>query len=138
MLGEIASRRGVRYLGGALPSAIPCTVFASAPAANSSALAWSVLISVLVVAVSVGSAVLPLSAIKHWTGAWQKSAWLPMLILLLWIVTLGLSALGEGLGGRLWALELFIWSMLTMVYMVSAMTIKRIFEKKDQETSPTD
>ncbi len=105
---------------------------------SSSAWIWNLLIAVLALAVALGSAVLPISALKHWSGSWRYCAWFPLIILLLWIISIALSVFGGNLGSRLWALELFIWAMFTMVFMVSGMTIKRIFEKKDLEDSQTD
>ena len=108
---------------------------ATAVSEPSSAGIWNLLIALIALAVSVGSAVLPFSALRHWTGAWRASAAFPLLILFIWLLTLVIDVLNDGLGDRLWPLELFIWAMFTMVFMVSAMTIKRIFEKKDQADS---
>jgi hypothetical protein len=38
----------------------------------------------------------------------------------------------------LWLFEIFSWAMLNMIYMVSLMTIKRIFEKADEKNGLSD
>jgi hypothetical protein len=35
---------------------------------------------------------------------------------------------------ELWALEIFAWAMINLIYMVTAMTAKRMFVKHDGES----
>ena len=94
---------------------------------------WNLLIAGMVLAVAAGSAVLPLSALKHWTGQWRLVAALPLLILIVWLGVIVISKLVAVDSHLLWPFEIFSWAMITMIYMVTMMTAKRVFEKKDLE-----
>lgn len=96
---------------------------------------WNLIIQGVVLAVAAGSAVLPVSALKHWTGRWRLCAALPLLTLLVWVVIIIVSKLNSAESHQLWPFEIFAWAMITLIYMVTMMTAKRAFEKKDLEQS---
>ena len=99
---------------------------------------WTLLIAAFVLIVTAASAVLPYSAIRQWRGAWRVAAAAPLLVLLLWLGVIIVSrAMATG-SHALWPLELFAWAMLNMIYMVSIMTIKRMFAKADEDNSSPD
>lgn len=99
--------------------------------AASSELFWNFIIAVFVIAVSSGSAALPVAAMKQWSGNWRIAAIVPIAILMLWIAIIVIGRIESPESHRLWTLEIFGWAMLNMVYMVSVMTVKRIIEKAD-------
>lgn len=95
---------------------------------------WDLLIVLVVMAVTVGSAVLPLAAIRQWDRRWKFVAGLPLLLLLLWILIIVISRTLNPESHQLWVLEIFTWAMINMIYMVVAMTAKRLFARKEAET----
>lgn len=98
--------------------------------------AWNTVIVLIVFAATVGSAVLNFAAIRQWDRNWGLVSGLPLLGLLIWC---GIILLGKSIDGNshsLWQLEIFAWAMINMIYMVTAMTAKRMFAKKDAEKSP--
>lgn len=96
---------------------------------------WNLAVASIVLAIAAGSAVLPLSALRYWKGNWRLGAALPLFALLIWLVVIGVSKLIAAESHQLWPFEIFAWAMLTMVYMVTMMTAKRMIEKKDLENS---
>lgn len=96
---------------------------------------WNLPVAILVLSVAAGSAVLPISALKHWKGQWRLCAALPLLVLLIWLGVITISKVIVVDSHRLWPFEIFAWAMITMIYMVTMMTAKRAFEKKDLENS---
>ena len=99
---------------------------------------WNLLIALTVFSVAVASAALPIAAFRQWQGTWRFSAALPLLILAIWLGIIFISRIISTESHGLWALEVFGWAMLNMIYMVALMTIKRIFEKADKEKSIAD
>ena len=99
---------------------------------------WTLLIAAFVLIVTVASAVLPYSAIKQWRGAWRVAAAAPLVVLLLWLAVIIVSRVLTTDSHALWPLEIFAWAMLNMIYMVSIMTIKRMFAKADEDNSSPD
>jgi len=87
-------------------------------------------LAILVLLVTAASAWLPLLAAWHWRGAWRATALAPLCIGLLLLVAMlaGRGAAPSGL--TLWQLAAFAWAMATMVYMVAALTIKSIVDKR--------
>ncbi len=124
-----------RAISGLFALAFPGLLWAAQAndAAGNAELIWNLVIAATVLVFSLASAVLPVAAIRQWQGAWRISAILPLLALLAWIALIAISKSIDADSHRLWPFEIFAWSMLNMIYMVSAMTIKRIFEKADQE-----
>jgi len=116
-------------------------VNSSAAAASpepASAWVWNFLIASFVLAVTAASAVLPYSAVRKWQAGWRIAAAAPLVVLFLWLILIVASkALGTG-SHELWPLEVFAWAMLNMIYMVAAMTVKRIFARADEDTSVSD
>ncbi len=89
----------------------------------------------LVLMVTAASAALPLAALKQWKGHWRLVAALPLFGLLLWVGLIVVSKLIVSGSHSAWPLEIFAWAMLTMLYMVTVITAKRAFEKKDKENA---
>lgn len=98
---------------------------------------WGIIITLLVFVVAGASAALSVAAIKQWQQSWKLIASLPLVGLLLWLLIISISKVITPNSHELWALEIFTWAMLNMIYMVTAMTAKRAFEKKEQEDSPS-
>lgn len=92
---------------------------------------WNLIIGFLVFAATIGSAVLNIAAIRHWNRNWGLVSVLPLFGLLFWIVLIVISRQLDENSHGLWLLEIFSWAMLNMIYMVTAMTAKRIFAKRD-------
>ena len=84
---------------------------------------WDWAIIALVVLTALASAALPLAALRQWRGRWRLLAALPLAALLLW----GVAVIALGHTG--WPLQLFIWAMLTLVYMMALMTVRRMILK---------
>lgn len=99
---------------------------------------WTLLIAAFVLIVTAASAALPYSAIRQWRGAWRAAAAAPLVVLLLWLGVITVSRVLATGAHALWPLEIFAWAMLNMIYMVSIMTIKRMFAKADEDKSPPD
>ena len=99
---------------------------------------WTLLIATFVLIVTAASAALPYSAIRQWRGAWRIAAIAPLVVLLLWLAVITISKILTTGSRALWPLEMFAWAMLNMIYMVSIMTIKRMFAKADEDNSSPD
>lgn len=117
-------------LAGGAPHALGATAGNAA-----SATFWSLLIVVIVFAATVGSIVLNLAAIRQWNRNWGLVAGLPILGLMLWSGIIVVAKSADPAAHALWTLEIFAWAMLNMIYMVTAMTAKRMFAKRDAENS---
>jgi predicted ferric reductase len=96
---------------------------------------WTLLIATFVLIVTAASAALPYSAIRQWRGAWRMAAIAPLVVLLLWLAVITISKILTTGSRALWPLEMFAWAMLNMIYMVSIMTIKRMFAKADEDSA---
>lgn len=94
---------------------------------------WNGILSVVVLATAAGSAALPVSAYRYWTGYWKLVAAIPMLMLTGWTGLIVISRLLQPGAHAYWQLEIFAWAMLTMLYMATVMTAKRQFEKADNQ-----
>ncbi|MBT70913.1 MAG: hypothetical protein CMQ15_02555 [Gammaproteobacteria bacterium] len=105
---------------------------------NAGGWAWNLLIVLFVLLVSTASAALPAAALRQWQGVWRLSAGLSLVVLGAWLGLIFISRLFSEDSHRLWALEIFTWSMLNMIYMVALMTIKRAFEKADKKNTLSD
>lgn len=99
---------------------------------------WNLLIASFVLAVTAASAVLPYSAVRKWQGGWRIAAAAPLLVLLLWLILIVAAKVLDTDSHQLWPLEIFAWAMLNMIYMVAAMTVKRLFARADENTSASD
>ena len=109
------------------------TVFAAQTQNANSGTLWDVLIVVIVFAVTAASAVLPFAAIRQWDRNWGFVAAFPFLLLLLWSGIILLAKYRDPDSHQLWTLEIFAWAMINMIYMVTVMTAKRMFAKRDAE-----
>jgi peptidoglycan/LPS O-acetylase OafA/YrhL len=98
---------------------------------------WNLTIAFLVIAATAGSAVLNIAAIRNWDRNWGLVSGLPLLGLLLWGALIVVAKQIDANAHDLWALEIFAWAMINLIYMVTAMTAKRMFAKRDGE-EPTD
>ena len=122
-------------------SALPLTLLAlgSSPtiaaSVNSagSADSWDLIIWLVVFTATTGSAVLNIAAIRNWDRNWGLVSGLPLLGLLLWGTLILVAKQLDASTHELWALEIFAWAMINLIYMVTAMTAKRMFAKRDGE-----
>ena len=94
---------------------------------------WNLTIAFLVFVVTAGSAVLNIAAIRNWDRNWGLVSGLPLLCLLLWAALIVATKQLDATAHELWALEIFAWAMINLIYMVTAMTAKRMFVKHDGE-----
>ena len=94
---------------------------------------WNLAIGLLVFAATSGSAMLNIAAIRNWDRNWGLVSGLPLLCLLLWAALILATKQLDASAHELWALEIFAWAMINLIYMVTAMTAKRIFAKRDGE-----
>ncbi len=110
---------------------------AMAASANSTdpANSWELIIAFLVLAATAGSAVLNIAAIRHWDRNWGLVSGVPLLGLLLWGALIVVARQLDASAHELWPLEIFAWAMMNLIYMVTAMTAKRMFAKRDGEES---
>jgi hypothetical protein len=95
---------------------------------------WVYVIIGFVLATLACSAALPLAAIRQWSGAWKACAISPLIALAVWVGIIITAKQLDQSAHPLWMLELFSWSMLNLIFMVTAMTAKRTFEKSSAET----
>ena len=98
---------------------------------------WDLVIWIVVFAATSGSAVLNIAAMRNWDRNWGLVSVLPLLGLLLWGVLIFVAKQLDSSTHELWALEIFAWAMINLIYMVTAMTAKRMFAKSDSE-KPTN
>lgn len=96
---------------------------------------WNLIIAFLVFAATAGSAVLNIAAIRNWDRNWGLVSALPLLGLLLWGAFIVVAKQLDANAHELWALEIFAWAMINLIYMVTAMTAKRMFAKRDDDGS---
>ena len=117
---------------GLLVLSAPAVSAVTADAAEPASI-WNILIALIVLAATAGSAALNIAAIRNWDRNWGLVSGLPLAGLLLWclLIVVGIS-MDAGAHG-LWPLEIFAWAMINMIYMVTAMTAKRMFAKRDGE-----
>ena len=94
---------------------------------------WNLTIAFLVFAATAGSAVLNIAAIRNWDRNWGLISGLPLLCLLFWAALIIATRQLDATAHELWALEIFAWAMINLIYMVTAMTAKRMFAKRDGE-----
>ena len=108
------------------------TIAASVNSAGS-ADSWDLIIWLVVFTATAGSAVLNIAAIRNWDRNWGLVSGLPLLGLLLWGTLIFVAKQLDASTHELWALEIFAWAMINLIYMVTAMTAKRMFAKRDGE-----
>lgn len=111
------------------------TASAAATGGAASAGEWTLLIIVIVFAATAGSAVLNVAAIRQWDRNWGLVSALPLFGLVLWIGIILTAKIIQADSHMLWTLEIFAWAMINMIYMVTAMTAKRMFARRDEEES---
>lgn len=110
-------------------------IAASAANAADTTNSWNLIIALVVFASTAASAVLNVAAIRHWDRNWGLVSALPLFGLLLLGVLIVVTKQLNASAHELWALEIFAWAMINMIYMVTAMTAKRMFAKRDDEAS---
>ena len=108
------------------------TIAASVNSAGSAG-SWDLIIWLVVFTATAGSAVLNIAAIRNWDRNWGLVSGLPLLGLLLWGTLIFVAKQLDASTHELWALEIFAWAMINLIYMVTAMTAKRMFAKRDGE-----
>ena len=96
---------------------------------------WNLAVAFLVFAATAGSAVLNIAAIRNWDRNWGLVSGFPLLGLLLWGALIIIAKQLDANTHALWTLEIFAWAMINLIYMVTAMTAKRMFAKRDGEGS---
>lgn len=111
------------------------TAIAASTTSAGSTSTWDVIIALIVLATTAGSAALNIAALRQWDRNWGLVAGLPLFGLLLWGVFIAVAKQMDASTHELWALEIFAWAMINMIYMVTAMTAKRMFAKRDGEES---
>ena len=119
-------------LGTAL-NLLPVTTMAAESDAAGNAVFWNLVIAIIVLAVTLASAALPLAALRQWQGNWRRVALAPLVLLGIWVGVILLSRLTDPGSHRLWPFEVFSWAMLNMIYMVAVMTYKRQIDKAEAE-----
>jgi high-affinity Fe2+/Pb2+ permease len=92
----------------------------------------------VVAGATLGSAVLPWSALRHWQNRWRYAALAPLVVLALMLLNVAVARVMDPQSHTLWLFEVFAWAMLNMVYMVSVFTAKRMLEKADAEQEASD
>jgi len=113
------------------------SAIAASVSSAASADSWGLIIWIVVFAATSGSAVLNIAAMRSWDRNWGLVSGLPLLGLLLWGVLIFVAKQLDSSSHELWALEIFAWAMINLIYMVTAMTAKRMFVKSDCE-KPTN
>ena len=108
------------------------TIAASVNSAGSAG-SWDLIIWLVVFTATAGSAVLNIAAIRNWDRNWGLVSGLPLLGLLLWGTLILVAKQLDASTHELWALEIFAWAMINLIYMVTAMMAKRMFAKRDGE-----
>lgn len=102
---------------------------------SASATSWNLLIILIVFAATAGSVVLNIAAIRQWDRNWGLVSALPIFGLVIWSGIIVTAKIIDTNSHMLWTLEIFAWAMINMIYMVTAMTAKRMFAKRDEEGS---
>ena len=110
------------------------TLLGATAAAPAPSTAWNLLIALIVFSATVGSIVLNFAAIRQWDRNWGLVSGLPILGLMLWAGIIVMAKYVDPATHSLWALEIFAWAMMNMIYMVTVMTAKRMFAKRDAES----
>jgi hypothetical protein len=120
-------------LAGAVLSAPVQTILAANNQAESIPL-WDTVMLVIVFLTLSSSAALTVAAWRQWQRGWRLVAALPLVILVLWSGWIVGARTIDSEAHTLWSFELFAWSLLNLLYMVTALTAKRAFEKADQSS----
>lgn len=109
------------------------SVFAASSSDTGAADSWNLVIGLVVLAATLGSAVLNIAAIRQWNRNWGIVSSLPLIGLMLWGLIIVVAKRMDASAHALWQLEIFAWAMINMIYMVTAMTAKRMFARRDDE-----
>ena len=105
----------------------------SAAAEGATSNFWNIAIAAITLAMTWAVAGLAFSASRQWRGGWRLVASAPLLILALWSGLIVISKLLNPSAHALWPFELFIWSMLTAVYMMVMLMAKKNAQSQDQQ-----
>ena len=92
---------------------------------------WDTVMLVIVFLTLSSSAALTVAAWRQWQRGWRLVAALPLVILVLWSGWIVGARSIDPAAHALWSFELFGWALLNLLYMVTALTAKRAFEKAD-------
>ena len=123
----------IRILASLVPCTLPVAALGAVADAGGDNWVWNLIIAVLVLVFTLASALLPLAALRQWSGPWRYIAAAPLLLLFLWAALIGSQKLINPALHPLWSLQMFAWAMLNMIYMVAAMTAKRVFIRADEQ-----
>ncbi|MDA0281416.1 MAG: hypothetical protein O3C29_13440 [Proteobacteria bacterium] len=139
MITEQDRKSNTRHILAAVILSLLAMAGSSAIAASASSASptntWNLIIAFLVFAATAGSAVLNIAAIRNWDRNWGLVSGFPLLCLLLWAALIVVAKQVDADAHALWALEIFAWAMINLIYMVTVMTAKRMFAKLDGEGS---
>ena len=132
-------RNVTRFLPHAVIGMVFCTVLSAqtelAQPVNTQPFIWNLVIALIVIIFTMASAALPMAAARQWTNAWSTAAKVPLFALAIWVLVIVIGKLQSTDSHSLWSFELFAWAMINMVYMVTVMTVKRIIEKNESNSS---
>jgi hypothetical protein len=103
----------------------------TAQAAEDALPLWDAAMLVIIFLTLSSSAALTLAAWRQWRGGWRLVAAFPIAALVLWCGWIIGSRSVDPAAHALWSFELFGWALLNLLYMVTALTAKRAFEKAD-------
>ncbi len=93
---------------------------------------WHTVMLIIVFLTLTSSAALSFAAWRQWRNGWRLVAAFPIALLVLWIGWIVGARTIDPESHTLWSFELFAWSLLNLLYMVTVLTAKRAFEKADQ------
>ena len=124
-------------IGSSLPMVGLATALVSLPAFGAEQTPiplWDTVMLILVFLTLTSSAALSLAAWRQWRNGWRLVAAFPIAMLVLWSGWIVGARTIDSEAHTLWSFELFAWSLLNLLYMVTALTAKRAFEKADQSS----
>ena len=96
---------------------------------------WDVVMLVIVFLTLSSSAALTVAAWRQWRRGWRLVAALPLALLVCWSGWILAARSIDPSSHALWSFELFGWALLNLLYMVTALTAKRTFEKAASENT---
>jgi len=93
---------------------------------------WDTVMLIIVFLTLTSSAALTIAAWRQWRRGWRLVAAFPIAMLVLWSGWIVGARTIDPAAHALWSFEIFGWALLNLLYMVTALTAKRAFEKADQ------
>jgi hypothetical protein len=113
---------------------LPCTLLTTHAfgAEGESLPLWDTVMLIIVFLTLTSSAALTIAAWRQWRRGWRLVAAFPIAILVLWSGWIVGARTIDPAAHALWSFEIFGWALLNLLYMVTALSAKRAFEKADQ------